>query len=157
MKNNLFSLVRILGITLVFGVMVTGCASLFGGGGGGPASFVTGATGGETSVLLRPGLEYEQAFREVIFVLTRHGFHPEMINQDAGFIRTQWNHEWHRVAGRDGVDRYRVRAIVNFNPARDQLIINPEGEWYQNGAWVRGFDRRAAETLRNDLTMAVGN
>ncbi|MDR2543754.1 MAG: hypothetical protein LBC80_09960 [Treponema sp.] len=175
MKNKLFSLVGILTFMLVFGMMVNGCVT--GGvntGGGAPATCVRGACG-ETTILLRTGLDIDQAFREVIFVLNRHGFNPEMMQQEAGFIRTGWNHQWvtapapaiqTNMFGRPVqqqqpqqpiTERYRVRVIAQFNPARTQLILNPEGEWLENGVWIRGFDTRAVETLRNDITMVIGN
>jgi len=146
-------------LLIVLGITLIGCASLFGGGGGhgrAPASFVRGA-GGETTILLRPDLDFDQAFREVVFILNRHDFNPEMMQPEAGFIRTGWNNHWVSMPGRDGLARYRVRVIAQFNPARTQLIINPEGEWLENGVWIRGFDTRAVETLRNDLTVVLGN
>jgi len=135
--------------------VVLGLASATGGRA--PATFQRGA-GGETSILLRPDLDFDVAFRELVFTLGRHGFQPEMMQPDAGFIRTQWNYQWVVVVGRGGVQRYRVRIVANFNPSRTQVIINPESEWYQgNGVWLRGWDIRAVETLRNDITMIMGN
>jgi len=66
-----------------FGMTVPGCASLFGGGA--PSSFQRG-TGGETTILLRQGLDFDLALREVAFILTRHGFSTEMIQLEVGFI-----------------------------------------------------------------------
>ena len=142
-------LTGILALVLVSGMTVSGCASL----GGAPKTFSRGS-GGETTILLRPSLNFDQAFREVIFILNRHGFNPEMMQTEAGFIRTGWNHHW--VTG-STTERYRVRVIVQFNPARTQLILNPEGEWLQRGVWIRGFDTRAVETLRNDINVVIGN
>ena len=133
-----------------------GLASAATTGGRAPATFQRGA-GGETTILLRPNLDFDVAFRELVFVLSRHGFDPEMMQQDVGFIRTRWNYQWFAVQGRDGLQRYRVRVIANFNPSRTQLIINPEGEWFEGNVWIRGFDTRAVETLRNDITMILGN
>ena len=160
-KGALFT--GMLVMALVFGMSAVGCATT--GTGRPPATFVRGA-GGETTILLRPGLDFDQAFREVVFILNRHDFNPEMMQPEAGFIRTGWNHQWviapptRDFMGRtvqQQVDRYRVRVIAQFNPARTQLIINPEGEWLENGVWIRGFDTRAVETLRNDITMVIGN
>jgi len=136
--------------------VVLGLACVTTGANRPPASFQRGS-GGETAILIRPDLDFDVAFRELVFTLSRHGFQPEMMQQDAGFIRTQWNNEWHTVTGRGGVQRYRVRVVANFNPSRTQVIINPEGEWLQGDTWVRGWDTRAVETLRNDLTMILGN
>ena len=102
-------------------------------------------------------IEVEQVVRESIFILTRHGFDPELIQSEVGFIRTRWHYAWNdRGTHWDG---YRVRVIISLNPNRTQLVLNAEAELRQGrrGRWVRGFDTRAVETLRNDLTMVVGN
>ena len=139
----------------MFGMTLAGCAGLPFGQSGPPSSFQRGS-GGETVILLRDGLEFDAAFREIVFVLSRHGFDPEMMQQEVGFIRSRWNYAWETVGGQV-VEGYRVRVVANFNPSRTQLIINPEGEWLERGQWIRGFDTRAVETLRNDLTIIVGN
>jgi len=144
-------LVGILALTLVFGMMVVGCGSLFGPKQ--PSTFVQGSAG-DTTILLRQGLNFDQAFREVIFILGRHGFEPEMIQPEAGYIRTRWNVSW--VTG--AADRYRDRVIVSFNPNRTQLILSAPSEWSRDGGrWITGYDTRAIETLRNDITQIIGN
>ena len=148
--------VGMLALVLVFGVLVSGCASLFGRSRT-PASFIAGS-GGDTTILLRQGLDADQAFREIIFILNRHGFQPEMMNPEAGFLRTRWNTTW--TTFRDGSrERYRVSVIIQFNPARTQVIVQAPAEFSVDGGvnWREGYDRRAIETLRNDITMAIGN
>jgi len=120
-----------------------------------PKSFVKGS-GGETMILLRQGLSFDQAFREVIFILSRHGFEPEMMQPEAGYIRTRWNTTW--VSNGKKKDEYRVRILINFNPSRTQLIVNAPAEYSTGGdRWVVGYDTRAIETLRTDLTQSIGN
>jgi hypothetical protein len=131
----------------VLGMTVLGCSSL-------PESFQRG-NGGETIVLLRPGLEFDQAFREVAFLLSRHGFDSEMIQPEVGYIRTRWSFTWNDTGKISEV--YRVRIICNFNPNRTQLIIKAEAEYLKRGNWVQGFDIRAIETLRTDINNVVGN
>ena len=148
MKKLLFVAVMITALSL------TGCGTTV-------RSFQQGSGAqGETMILLREGLEVDQALREVIFVLTRHGFDPEMINSEVGFVRTRWNHEWNDRGTH--IDDYRVRIVTSFNPSRTQLILNAEAEMLRGRTrgrenWVRGFDTRAIETLRNDLNMVIGN
>lgn len=137
---------------MVTALSLSGCGTI-------ARSFQTGA-GGETTILLRQGLDFDLALREVIFILNRHGFEPKMIQSEVGFVRTRWNYAWNDRGTH--VDTYRVRVITSFNPARTQLIINAEAEMRRNNlagqaTWVRGFDTRAIETLRNDLTMVIGN
>jgi len=149
---NKRNLLGILVLILVFGVMFVGCAMLPGLGGGKPKTFVKGPAG-ETTILLRQGLNFDQAFREVSFILNRHGFETEMIQPEVGYIRTRWN-RWDSTTT---VDAYRVRVICNFNPNRTQLIVKIEAEYLEKGNWVQGNDTKALETLRNDINMSVGN
>jgi hypothetical protein len=137
-------------IALVFGMTVVGCFSL-----GTPKSFQKGS-GGDTTILLRQGLDYDQAFREAVFVLSRHGFEPEMMQPEAGYLRTRWNTTWYSD-GKDR-DRYRVRILITFNPNRTQMIVGAPAEYLSGGDnWVVGYDTRAIETLRTDLTQSIGN
>jgi hypothetical protein len=145
MKNKRFWL-GMLVIVLVFGMTVVGCAS------SGPKNFVKGS-GGDTTILLRQGLAFDQAFREVAFLLNRHGFETETIQPEVGYIRTRWN-RWDSTTT---IDAYRVRIICNFNPARTQLIVKADAEYFMRGEWVSGYDTRAIETLRTDLNNVVGN
>jgi hypothetical protein len=148
---NRRNLLGMLVLILVFGMMVAGCASLFGTGQ--PSTFRSGSAG-DTTILLREGLNFDQAFREVIFILNRHGFEPEMIQHEAGFVRTRWNYSWVTGSG----ERYRVRVTISFNPSRTQLILGAPSEWsLDGGRWVTGYDTRAIETLRNDITQIIGN
>ena len=142
-------------MVLVFGMTLVGCLSLFSRKKA-PNSFQTGS-GGETTILLRQGLDFDQAFREVLFILSRHGFEPEMMQSDAGYIRTRWNTTWYNYQD-NSRERYRVRILINFNPSRTQLIVNAPAEYSAQGeTWVVGYDTRAIETLRTDLTQSIGN
>jgi hypothetical protein len=134
-------------IALVFGMTFFGCSSI-------PKSFTRGSAG-DTTILLRQGLDTEQAFREANFIINRHGFEPEMMNTEAGYIRTRWNYTWND-RGRE-VDFYRVRIVVTFNPNRTQLVLSAPSEFLRGGRWITGFDTRAIETLRTDLTQSIGN
>jgi len=145
-KRNLLGM---LVLVLVFGIMIFGCASTPKQ----PSTFIRGSAG-DTTILLRQGLNFDQAFREVIFILNRHGFEPEMIQPDVGFVRTRWNYTWFTGSG----DSYRVRITISFNPSRTQLILSAPSEWSLDGSsWITGYDTRAIETLRNDITQIIGN
>ncbi|MDR1972006.1 MAG: hypothetical protein LBQ46_08800 [Treponema sp.] len=140
-------LAGMLGMVLGFGMMVVGCSSI-------PKSFQRGS-GGETTILLRQGLDFDQVFREVAFLLNRHGFETETIQPEVGYIRTRWNFTWND-SGKT-LEVYRVRILCNFNPSRTQLIVKAEAEYLNRGDWVSGFDTRAIETLRTDLNNVIGN
>jgi hypothetical protein len=130
---------------LVFGLTLLGCLS-------GPKGFVKGS-GGDTTILIREGLDFDLAFREVSFTLNRHGVETEVIQPEVGYIRTRWNN-WNSTKS---IDAYRVRIVCNFNPSRTQLIVKAEAEYLVRGRWVTGYDTSAIETLRTDLNNIVGN
>jgi len=134
-------------ILLLLSVVTLGCATM-------PRTFLRGAAG-ETTIPLRSGLDFDMAFREVAFILNRHGFDLEVVQPEVGFIRTRWNHTWVMNRGA-ATDRYRVRVRTYFNPSRTQLIINVDAEFLRGSNWIQGFDTRAVETLRNDLNHVIG-
>jgi hypothetical protein len=146
MKQKKF-FASVLAATLAIGLTVVGCSSA-------PTSFQRGS-GGETTILLRQGLVFDQAFREVAFLLNRHGFESETIQPEVGYIRTRWNFTWNDTGST--LEAYRVRILCNFNPARTQLIVKAEAEHLEGGNWVSGFDTRAIATLRTDLNNVIGN
>jgi hypothetical protein len=135
-------------MVLVFGMTVVGCGS----SPKTPKSFVAGS-GGDTTILLRQGLDFDRAFREVAFTLNRHGFETEMIQPEVGYIRTRWNN-W---VSTTSIDAYRVRITCNFNPSRTQLIVKAEAQFFEDNQWKSGWDSSAIETLRTDLNNVVGN
>ena len=143
----------ILAIMLVFGMLVSGCTSLFGQKA--PSTFVRGQAG-TTTIMLRSGLDFDQAFREVSFILLQRNFQTETLQPEAGFIRTNWR-VWTTASG--GVNsRYRVRVSVTFNPSRTQVTLNVEGQWQDDkGNWISGNDTSVSEDLRTELRMSIGN
>ena len=152
-KKNCLRMLGILVMVLVFGMTVTGCASMFGGSA--PRTFVRGQPG-STTIMLRQGLDFDQAFREVAFILLQNNFQTETLQPEAGFIRTNWR-IWTTARGKVN-DRYRVRVSVTFNPSRTQVTLNVEGQWQDSrGNWIPGNDTAISDDLRTELTMAVGN
>jgi len=137
-------------MALVFGILV-GCAST----GKAPKSFVLGQATPVT-IQLRQGLAFDQAFREVSFILLQNNFQTETLQPEAGFIRTNWR-LWVTPKG-ETFEGYRVRVSVTFNPSRTQVIVNVLGQLLDSkGNWQDGWDRAITEDLRQELTMAVGN
>ena len=138
--------------SILLGMLVVGCASM---GGGAPRTFVRGQAGTST-IMLRPGLDPDQAYREVAFILLQNNFQTETLQPEAGFIRTNWR-VWTTTRGQVN-DRYRVRVSITFNPSRTQVTLNVEGQWQDaRGNWIPGNDTSISADLRTELTMAVGN
>ena len=157
-KRSVFFLGKLV-LALVLCMMVLRC-SLFSkvtSSNSAPSSFVSGGgSSGDTSILLRQGFSFDQAFREVVFILNRYGFEPEMMQPEAGYIRTRWNNEWNDKG--TITEYYRVRVTVSFNPNRTQLILSAPAEHRYSGEnWRTGYDTRAIATLRTDITQSIGN
>jgi hypothetical protein len=149
MKKSKSFVLGMLVLVLVFGMTVVGCSST-------PNSFSSGSgSAGDTTILLRQGLEPEQAFREANFIINRHGFEPEMMNTEAGYIRTRWNYRWNDKGSE--VDFYRVRVVITFNLNRTQIVLSAPAEYLDGKTWKTGWDTRAIATLRTDLTQSIGN
>ena len=137
-------------MALVFGMTVVGCASW-----GAPRTFVRGQAS-STTIMLRQGLDPEQAFREVSFILLQNNFLTEILQPEAGFIRTNWINVHTRRGGQID-DSYQVRVSVTFNPSRTQVTLNVEARRDVNGNWHTGSDTAITEDLRTTLMMSVGN
>ena len=145
-------------LALVLCMTVLGCAlfSKATSSNKAPSSFQSGSgSSGDTSVLLRQGLNFDQAFREVVFILNRHGFDPEMMQPEAGYIRTRWSNTWNDNG--TNLEYYRVRVVISFSPNRTQLIISAPAEYNKGNGWQTGWDTRAISTLRTDITQSIGN
>jgi hypothetical protein len=106
-----------------------------------------------SSVELRPELDYEDAWKEVLDVLAKK-FEVEMISKDGGYLRTSWIYTWWKVG--QLTENYRVRAIVKFSPKRDQVHIKTEAQYLQGRQWVLGTDSRLLQTVKMDIMGVVG-
>jgi len=148
-KNHLW--LGVLVLALVFGMTFVGCFTT----GGAPRTFVRGQPGTST-IMLRQGLDFDQAFREVSFILLQKKFQTETLQPAAGFIRTNWR--IYTTPKGQVNERYRVRVSVTFNPSRTQVTLDVEGQWQDGrGNWISGNDTAISEDLRTELTMSVGN
>ena len=94
----------------IVALVVTGCMA--------PKSFVRIMEPTWSSVELRPGMTYDDAWKEVLDVLAKK-FEIEMISKDGGYLRTSWIYTWWKAG--QMTQNYRVRAIVKF--AADELAF----------------------------------
>jgi hypothetical protein len=133
--------------TLLLGALLTfGCATP-------PDSFVRVMEPTWTSVELRDGLGFDEAWEEVTDVLARE-FELEMIAKDGGYMRTAWIYTWWK----SGVvtEDYRVRAIVKFSPGREVVDVKTEAQWSEREGWVLGTDTRMHQAMMTDIMGVVG-
>ena len=126
-------------------LLLIGCAT--------PRSFIRVIEPNWASVELRPDIEFEDAWREVVDVLAKK-FELEMISKDGGYLRTSWIYTWWKI-GRL-TENYRVRAIVKFSPDRNKIDIKTEANYLQGGQWTVGTDSRLLQTVKTDIMGVIG-
>ena len=129
----------------IVALVVTGCMA--------PKSFVRIMEPTWSSVELRPGMTYDDAWKEVLDVLAKK-FEIEMISKDGGYLRTSWIYTWWKAG--QMTQNYRVRAIIKFAPNRDKVDIKTEAQYLQRGQWVVGTDTRLLQTVKTDIMGVVG-
>ena len=117
-----------------------------------PASFVSKPPSW-SAIPVREGLDYEDAWAEVVDVLARK-FDLEEISKDGGYVRTSWIHNWEN--GRVHDETYRVRATAKFSPRRDAVDVKTEAQVRIEGTWQVGMDMRLMEEVRTSVQGAVG-
>ena len=131
-------------------VLFSSCANLLALANTAPETFIRGEAG-HSSVLIAEGITFDRAFDDVVSVLFR-SFELEMINKEAGYIRTAWN-TFHRSGS-----SYRTRVTLNMSPTRNRIDILTEAEWRNTASaqWIRGNDTHLLETIRRDIAGNVG-
>jgi hypothetical protein len=125
-----------------------------------PESFVrvsdltpTTRESGWTSVEVRNGLSFDEAWEEAVDLLAKK-FELEMISKDGGYVRTAWNYGWWKP-GKE-TENYRVRTILKFAPDHRRVDLKTEAQYLHSGDWLSGTDTRLLRTLKTDLMGVVG-
>lgn len=119
---------------------------------GKPKSFQQTPAGWST-ILLRDGLTYDQAFGEVLDVCAKR-FELDMISKDGAYARTKWNYTWNKKG--EYTEKYRTRVIFKFSADRSKVDIKAEAEYGGDGQWIQGFDTELLSTMKQDISGAVG-
>lgn len=142
MKKLLFI---VLGTISLF---LTSCGSIK------PSSFVKATDGGTwSSILIREDLEYDKAFNEVLDVVAKR-FEMDMISKDGGYGRTNWIYTWNTKG--KYTEKYRTRVIFKFSSDRTKVDIKTEAEFGGEPKWIKGFDTRLLQTMKQDISGVVG-
>jgi len=117
-------------------------------------NFVRAADGGTwSSILIREGLSYDQAFNEVVDVCAKR-FEMDMISKDGGYGRTNWSYTWNTKS--KYTKKYRTRVIFKFSADRSKVDVKTEAEYGGEPRWVKGFDTRLLQTVKQDVSGVVG-
>lgn len=118
---------------------------------GGPSSFVRGDEVPVRRVVVRSGLAYEKAFEEVLRVVS--GRLPVASSSaEEGRVETRWSADWPKP----GQKKYRVRAIVRFEPDRRAVLVRADAEYGKPESARAGSDSALRDVLAADLEATLG-
>jgi hypothetical protein len=147
MVNKRFLLVFVLFLMLT---LLQACA-LFGGA---PDGFIRSVSGGDWStILLREDVDFDRAFNEVLDVCAKR-FEMDMISKEGAYARTKWIYTWNTLGNYN--ERYRTRVIFKFSADKTRVDIKTEAEWGGDPYWEKGYDTRLLESIKQDISGAVG-
>jgi len=122
-----------------------------------PATFIVtyDEPGTWKTIEVRDGLTKENLWRKVVDGLTQK-FDLEMLDKEAGYIRTTWKYTY--VVDSRLVDRYRSRIIVKFlGEGWGRVQIKCEAHWMErDSGWVMGYDMRLLEDAFGDIQGRIG-
>ena len=118
-----------------------------------PNSFVRVMEPSWSSVEIREGMTYDEAWSETLDVVAKK-FEMAMIEKDGGYFRTSWIYTWWKAG--EITQNYRVRAIIKFSAKHDKVNIKTEAQYLEGGQWVLGTDTRLLQTVKMDIMGVVG-
>ncbi len=125
-------------------ISITSCA---------PSNFIKTSSVDWSTVQLRKGLSFEDAWDQVIDVLSKK-FEMDMISKEGAYARTGWSYTWNTKGAY--TKNYRNRVIIKFSPKRDKVEIKTEAQFGSEGKWQNGFDSRLLKTIKQDIMGVVG-
>ena len=117
-----------------------------------PTTFYRTTQPSWTSIEMSKDMTFEEAWPKCVDVLARK-FELEMIEKDAGYIRTAWIYTWWKK----GVvtEAYRVQAVVKFSPDKRKVDISTKAHYLRSNGWVTGSDTLLMSTLKTDIMGVV--
>ncbi len=122
-----------------------------------PNSFVRTTSPGWSTIEIRDGLSYDEAWKSVVDLIAKK-FGIEILSKEDGYIRTEWLSSWTGNLSQN----YKVRSIIKFNPDKRIVEVKSEAQYYDGGyfgigaGWVMGTDEVLSATLRSDIIARVG-
>jgi len=126
-------------------VVVVGCATTA------PRSFSRSQTPAWSTIEIRKGLGYDQAWDTVLDIIVKN-FALDVAMRDEGYIRTGWLYTWSGTY----LSHYRVRVSLKFFPDRTNLQVRPEAQLLAGKNWSVGTDTRLVSTIKTDLMGTIG-
>ena len=118
------------------------------------SDFVQATDGGAwSSIAIREDLTFDKAFNEVLDVCAKR-FEMDIISKDGGYGRTNWSYTWNTKGKYTA--KYRTRVIFKFSADRTKVDIKTEAEYGGDPRWVKGWDTRLLETMKQDIMGVIG-
>jgi hypothetical protein len=135
---------------------VAGCASVGGGSGSPPPSFVasTAEARATRTIDVREGLQRAQAMRLLTEALGQR-YVVDVTDPHAGFAMTSWR----TSLIRDGVPdlRYRTRLTARFlGDDWRRLQLRGEANWAHDDEWDVGFDTPQLDSAASEVNAKLG-
>ncbi len=126
-------------------VAIAGCATTA------PRSFSRTQTPSWSTIEIRKGLDYDQAWDTVLDIIIKN-FALDIVMREEGYIRTGWLYTWSGAY----LSHYRVRVSLKFSPDRKKLQVRPEAQFLAGKNWSVGTDTRLVSTIKTDLMGTIG-
>ncbi len=118
-----------------------------------PPSFVQVMEPTWSSIEIRPGLTYEEAWQKAVDIVAKR-FELEIISKDGGYVRSAWIHTWWKQG--ELTEKYRVRVIIKFAADHEVVEVKSEAHYLKGDNWVVGTDTRLLQTVKTDIMGVIG-
>lgn len=106
-----------------------------------------------TSIQLRDGLEFEDAWNQALDIVATK-FEMEMISKDGSYARSSWNYT---IASNGKYAKtYRTRVIFKFSPDKTVLKLKVEAQSGGAGKWINGYDANILQNIKSDISGVIG-
>ncbi len=139
-----------IGVGLVFALLLVGCTTA-------PKTFMRtqDEPGIWKTVEIREGLGNDKIWEVLVDTLSQK-YDLEVLERDAGYIRSSWKYSY--FSGQQVVDRYRSRVVVKVKgtPDWDTVQVKCESNWLDDRGWILGYDTRLLEDIYGDIQGKLG-
>lgn len=136
-------------LALVPAVLLAGCVSP-------PKTFLRtyDEPGIWKAVEIREAMAKDDVWRVLVDTLSQT-YDLEVLQKDAGYMRTSWKYSY--IRGGQVSSRYRSRIVVKLTGADwRSLQVKCESNWLESEGWVLGYDTRLLEDVYGDIQGKLG-
>jgi hypothetical protein len=107
------------------------------------------------AIEVREGVSNDKAWEVLVDTLSQK-YDLEVLERNAGYIRTAWKYTY--FSGDKVIDRYRSRIVVKLTgtPVWDKAQVKCESNWLDKSGWILGYDARLLEDIYGDIQGKLG-